>query len=157
MGKRGPKKTPTAILKLRGTKIGEFERKGEVQATGLPQMPQRIYDDELAAQCWQFVVPQLTAIGCAKEVDTQPLERYCLTWARWARAVDEIRANGETDTRISTNGDSYEVVRPIVRIENILAGQLNKLEAEFGIGAASRAGLNVQTPAVDDLAEDMVG
>jgi P27 family predicted phage terminase small subunit len=157
MGKRGPKATPTAVLKLRGTKIGQFNRKGEVQPDGNAVMPGRVHADDLAAACWREYAPLLTAVNCAKRVDSGALENFCLTWARWARAIDDIKDNGEVATRISSTGDAYEVIRPIVRIEATLSSQLNKMRGEFGMTPAARAGLNVQPPTTDDLAEDMVG
>lgn len=156
MGKRGPQPTPTGILKLHDSNRVPA-RKGEAAPTGLPQMTERVYENDRAAAKWNEIVPLLTAVNLAAAVDSGALERYCLTWADWSGTRDYIDDNGHWGTGTNKSGSTYEYRRPASTVLKDLAGELAKLESQFGIGAANRVGLNVQPPTTDDLAEDMVG
>ena len=156
MGKRGPKSTPTAVLKLHDSNRVPG-RAGEVAPKGIPQMTALVVANEWAALKWNEIVPKLTAINLAAALDSGALERYCLAWADWRATRIDIDKNGHWAGGINKRGESYEYRRPASTTLKDLEAGLSRLEAQFGIGAANRVGLNVKPPTTDDLAEDMVG
>lgn len=85
MGKRGPKRTPKAILQLRNSwRANEPRRKNEPKFAGpAPKQPRGM--GRIAAAEWKRVVRQLDALGIVKEVDRSALEAYC-TWYERYRA-----------------------------------------------------------------------
>ena len=60
MGKRGPKPTPTAVLKLKGTDRADRTRNEPTPPRGLPRCPNWL--DDQAKHCWRQLVPQLVAM-----------------------------------------------------------------------------------------------
>lgn len=144
MGKRGPKPTPTKILKLRGSTLVSKEREqGEVQGpNGVPDCPEWL-DDE-AKSAWQDVAPMLEGMGVLTRIDGNALARYCRLWSRWRKAEDFIEQKGEMYPLRSDDGKvKYFQQWPQVSIANKLAQQLTKIEAEFGMTPSARARLSV--------------
>ncbi len=77
MGKRGPKPTPTAVLKLRGSTLVTGRREAaEVQGpAGTPDAPEWL--DEEARAAWDRIVPLLEGMGVLTRIDGNALARYC--------------------------------------------------------------------------------
>ena len=76
MGARGPKPTPTAALKLRGSNLAKNRVKHEpAQPAGLPVRPDWT-DPELMA-IWDWLVEQLTAMRLLSSADQDTMEDYC--------------------------------------------------------------------------------
>ena len=155
MGKRGPKKTPTAVLKLRGSWRGDA-RKNEPKATGLPVCPEWL--DAEAKTAWKRLVPQLIAIGCAASLDENALVRYCQLWSRWVSGSQFIQKYGETYPLKDNDGKvKCFQQHPQVSIVRSLSVVLSKLEAEFGLTPAARAGLSTAGQGSDELDEYKIG
>ncbi len=144
MGKRGPKQTPTKILKLRGSTLVTKERESaEVCGPeGVPECPDWLDDEAKAA--WHDVAPMLESMGVLTRVDGHALARYCRLWSRWRKAEAFIAEKGDMYPLRDENGSvKYFHQWPQVAIANKLAQQLTKLEAEFGMTPSSRARLAV--------------
>ncbi len=140
MGKRGPKPTPTAILKLRGSTLVTKRRKErEVKGpAGAPDRPDWL-DDE-AKSAWDDVAPLLEAMGVLTRIDGNALARYCRLWSRWRKAEAFIQEKGEMYPLRGDDGQvKYFQQWPQVAIANKLAQQLTRLEAEFGMTPSARA------------------
>ncbi len=142
MGKRGPKKTPTAILKLHGSRAVE-SRGGEPQPPlGRPRCPSFV--DQYAKQVWKQLVPQLEEMGVLTLVDRNALIRYVQTWSRWRRAAEFINENGETYPLLDNEGNVKCLQQyPQVSIYNKLSDSLLRLEQQFGLTPSARADLKV--------------
>jgi P27 family predicted phage terminase small subunit len=144
MGKRGPKPTPTAILKLRGsTLVSKRRESDEVQGPeGDPEQPDWL--DDVAKAAWDQLVPLLETMGVLTRIDGNALTRYCRMWSRWCQAEKFIQEKGEMyPLRDEKGGVKYFQQWPQVSIANKLAQQLTKLEAEFGMTPSSRARLQI--------------
>ena len=76
MGKRGPRPTPTSILKLRGSTLVTPEREAaEVHGpTGAPNRPDWLDDQAKAA--WDEIAPMLQDMGILTRIDGNALARY---------------------------------------------------------------------------------
>lgn len=110
----GPAPTPTAVLRLRGSKRAKYRRGGEPLPTGTPVCPAWVRADARAA--WKAIVPELEASGVLSRVDVNTLARYCTLWAAWRRD----------------------------RLDQFLNAELGKLEREFGMTPASRTRIRVE-------------
>ena len=134
MGKRGPKKTPTAILRARGSWLA-MTRPNEPQALGLPTCPKELTEAE--KKIWHWVVPKLVAQGTASEIDQPMIAAYC----RYEAAVREC-----ADLLTVAEAGTIERAR-IVNEMNQAMNHVEKLSARFGLTPADRAGLKVEDAA----------
>lgn len=149
MGKRGPAKTPTAALKLHGSRLVDG-RDGEPQPPeGWPARPDRLSDG--GREVWGRLLPQLDDMGVLTQVDGPSLARYCEMTIRFWELNAWIRENGETYTGVNAQGTLFVRQYPQVAIAAQLAKDMLRIEQEFGLTPASRAGLKVEKPTVDDL------
>lgn len=140
MGKRGPRPTPTAILKTRGSRRAKSRKREPQPAEASSDYPSWLNQDARAA--WRELAPQLQTMGVLKQIDTYALARYCHVWARWQKLERTIAEYTETST-IETKNGSYEQQRPEVGIANKLMIILARLEAEFGMTPAARTRVTV--------------
>jgi len=132
MGRRGPRPTPTAILKLRGSrKLGS--RAGAVEApSSRPRRPANLSPG--AARAWDRLVPALHDLGIIAQVDVTALTMLTETIALWEHATSEMNRIGMVVTaggRVRRN--------PYLLIAARAGDQLAKLLAEFGMTPSSRS------------------
>lgn len=104
---------------------------------------------------WRELLPLLQDVRLMTRADVGTLARYCDTWGWWRRCREVIDREGDTLVICDDHGnEKYRQQRPEVGIVNKLAQQLGRLEAEFGLSPAARAGLQAAPPeAFDDLTE----
>ena len=140
MGKRGPKPTPTAVLRLRGsTLVSKRREAGETKGSaGTPDRPDWLDDEAKAA--WEEVVPMLEGMGVLTRVDGHALARYCWLWSRWRKAEAFIAEKGEMYPLRDEDGRVKCFMQwPQVAVAHKLAQQLTRLEQEFGMTPSARA------------------
>ncbi len=155
MGKRGPKPTPTAVLKLRGSTLVTKAREArEVKGpAGKPSCPKWL--DAEAKAAWKHVVPLLVGMGVLTKIDGNALARYCRLWSRWRRAEAFLEEKGEMYTLRDDDGNVKCFQQwPQVAIANRLAQQLTRLEGEFGMTPSARARLQVAPRQVEPARND---
>ena len=146
MGKRGPKPTPTATLKLRGSTLVTRRREAsEVQGpAGTPDPPDWL--DDQARATWDHLLPMLEGMGVLTRIDGNALARYCRLWSRWRKAEAYLDKHGEMYPLKDDHGRIKCVQQwPQVAIANQLAQQLARLEQEFGMTPSARARLPAST------------
>lgn len=141
MGKRGPKPTPTAILKARGSWRAKAREHEPQPGRGVPRMPPWMMPE--AKRIWQRLAPQLAAMGVLTTVDGDALTRYCQSLARWRRAQVILGRKGDTYSTKTDAGHQVIKPRPEVAIAGKLDGVLAKLEGQFGLTPSARAGLDI--------------
>ncbi len=90
MGRRGPKPTPTPILKLRGSTLATQRREeSEVQGpTGRPECPKWLDAD--ARSAWEELIPMLESMRVLTPIDGNALARDCRQRSRWRKAESII-------------------------------------------------------------------
>src|SRR5438552_1152817 len=95
MGRRGPRPTPTEILKLRGSTL-VTERRVKSEAKGPPGKPTcPSWLDANAKGAWRQLVPMLEEMGVLTRIDGNALTRYCRMWSRWRKAEEFLESKGE--------------------------------------------------------------
>ena len=137
MGKRGPAKTPTAVLRLHGSKRAKYDRRGEpVPAGGAPSPPDWLKGRALEE--WQRAAPLLAAQGTLAKVDLAVMTGYCVAWAVMAEAAEAIDRFGLTMV-----ADGTLAANPACAALNNAMSQLQRFAAKLGLSAADRASISV--------------
>ncbi len=142
MGQRGPRPTPTAILRQRGSRRANL-RKGERQPLReRPTCPRWL--DKTAKACWKQIIPQLDQMGILTTIDANAIARYCVLWSRWIKAEQFIAGHGETYPLRDNEGRVKCLQQfPQVAIAHRLSIALTKIESEFGMTPSSRSRIDV--------------
>ena len=123
MGKRGPGKKPTAIVKMEGARTDMMApRQREPAPPGVPTPPIDLEGE--AKKHWDEVVPILINMGVATSVDSHALTQMCHWWAEWKKLADR-----ETKPITALQTASYNWLR--------LAGR-------FGLTPSDRADIRTE-------------
>lgn len=148
MGRRGPRKTPTGILNLRGSwRAGQ--RVGEVKVKSEVPTPPAMLSREAKAE-WKRVVKELDALGLIAKLDRAALTILCNAWGDYTAARKDLKKEGSN----TYSNDKGEIkAHPLVKIMNDAISQWCRMCKEFGMAPASRAGLSptAKPKAVDPL------
>lgn len=138
MGKRGPKRTPTAILKVRGS-TRAASRKDEPEATlGEPMKPDFL--NKAASAEWDRVTVELREMGILTTADHAMLTVYCTAWAEFIEADAVVKEEGMTVTGAAGN----PVIHPAVRIRNTAQDTIRRAADHFGLSPSARSSIKVQ-------------
>jgi P27 family predicted phage terminase small subunit len=148
MGSRGPKPTPTKVLKLRGSWLATT-RHGEPQPTvELPPCPAWL--DPLSKSLFRTLAKQLVELGILTRIDRQALARYCVLSIRWRKMEQFIQSHGEVCAIYSEPDEDGQRVLlkidlyPQVRLASTLATELLRIENHFGLTPSARTALQVE-------------
>ena len=169
MAKPGPRKTPTATLKLRGTYREDRRPTTEPRPIDhRPTKPTGITPESEAV--WDEVCTDLQKLGLLSSTDGKILYRYCRLFPRWVRAQDFIERHGESypvyerDSRgnfvLDGQGNrqiKYVAQLPQAATVNKLGVMLLRIEQEIGLTASARAGLSVLPAVVESAARTSDG
>ncbi len=134
----GPKPTPTAILKMRGSWRGKKNKTEPHPETGAPRRPSWLAGD--GRRAWEHLTPKLVAMGVLTKVDGNALARYCAMWASWRSLTTFIEQHGTTYTVDQGDVKPY----PQVKQSQNLADQLLRLEQQFGLTPSARARMTTE-------------
>lgn len=145
MGARGPRPTPAAILKARGTFRAD-RHCDSAKPTGRPTCPAWLNKD--AKREFRRLVKLLGEMGLLGSIDANALARYATTWVRWRQAVAMIERGGEVVVYKDETG-RVKAVHPSAfnSIARSLADELSRLEQAFGMNPSSRSRIAVDPPA----------
>lgn len=140
MGKRGPQKTPTAILKLRDSwraKTRKGEPKAEASEPGL-KCPNWVSKE--AKKFWKEIVPHLEAVpGLVRRIDRLALGMLCDALAHYIKAKREIEKKGITIKGASGS----QISNPANLVLQRAYTRFAKLVREFGMTPAARASIDI--------------
>jgi P27 family predicted phage terminase small subunit len=142
MGRRGPRPTPTSVLRARGSRRANDRKSEPVVPPGRPECPDWL--DPEAKQVWAQLVPILEEMAVLTKADLNPLARYCQLFIRWKRAELFIQQYGETYPVKSARGQvKCFFAWPQVGIAHKLSQALTRLEQEFGLSPSARTHVEV--------------
>lgn len=144
MGKRGPRPTPTKLLKARGSWRAKKRKDDAAIESGAPAKPAWLEAEESQ---WEQLVAELLPIGVITALDQTALALLCAALLDYLKARKTVEEEGITV--ISEKGAVYQ--HPAVGIANRAWERVMRACREFGLTPASRAGLKIE-PAkkVDD-------
>ncbi len=142
MGKRGPKPTPKATLKLRGSWLADRMDECPEPPVDRPDRPDWVAD--AARECWEYIVPYLEAMRVLSKADRNALARYCEYYALWLLARERVRVHGMTDPVYDKEGNPIgeqesAAFKAMLKLNDMLC----RLEACFGLTPSARSRLTV--------------
>lgn len=138
MGKRGPRPTPTAQLKLRGSWRGGINKNEPEPERGTPEMPNGMKG--VSKECWLQLSPILDDMGVLTIADSLALQLLCETFAHWKRAQDMLSKHGDVYPIKDDNGKvKYLQQSPYVAISRNFGKALKDLLCEFGLTPSARS------------------
>ena len=136
--KPGPRPKPRGLRVLHGSRLPE--NSAPPVPSGGVSKPKWLQGR--GAQVWRRLVPELKRLGLATGMDQSTLARYCDMLVRWEDARAWLDKNGDTYTMLKDDGTvRYVAAYPQVSIYRNLSTALLRLEAEYGLTAASRVKL----------------
>ena len=144
MGKRGPKPTPKAAKRRRGTFRADRDGGTPEPEAAKPRRPAWLGQE--AARLWPAIAGELEAMGVLARADQVALALLCQALADYlaARAVvEEAAAAG--DVKFCATTDKGNIIQhPAVGVMHKGWERVVKLAREFGMTPSSRAGLKVE-------------
>lgn len=109
-----------------------------------PEPPAGVQDDEIALACWRRIVPQLEEMNVLARIDSDSLSCYCLTYARWQRAMDYLREHGGVINRYDSDGNlTMARTHPYATVARDLLTLLARYQREFGMTPHGRCQIRV--------------
>jgi P27 family predicted phage terminase small subunit len=149
MGERGPVGKPTALRVLHGDAANRINRdEPQPRTIPVPAPPEWLSDE--GRELWEFVRPDLEAMGTVKVSDWAALAALCEAWSRWKR----ITLLAQKSPPIFKREDDTFAKNPLYAQATQATSELRGLLREFGLTPSARAGLHVNvtlTNAVDRL------
>ena len=157
MGLRGPRPTPTPILKLRGTHRPGRRRNELRVKPSRPRCP--VYLKGAAKRAWEQVVPLLLEMNVICKLDRSALARYCEDLALERACRDFIAKHGRSYPIRDQKG-ALKCLVPFPEMNQLhkLGERLRRAEAEFGLTPAARVrlvldGAEADTQDIDPFAD----
>ena len=138
----GPKPTPTATLKKRGSWRGKKRTKEPQAEVGLPDVPSWL--DERALAHWNELGPKLVAMGVLTTIDGNVLANYCEATGKIEDAALQINADGMVLT--DTTGNAKP--NPAVSMQLKYMAAAARFGAMLGLSPADRTRVHA-TPVAD--------
>ena len=139
MGRRGPKPTPTSILKLRGSARAR-SRANEPELPELDEEPKcPAWFPPVAVRKWTEVIDSLRTMGLLTAADLDQVQFYCVAYAKWIKAEAKLKRGGE----VVTHKNGVEGRSHWLRIAGDAMDRMMKIAAEFGFSPAARTRLQV--------------
>lgn len=135
---RGPKPTPSSILKGRGTFRPDRRRDELVLPVGSPPCPHSLVAD--ARREYRRLAKLLGGLGVLTLGEPAALSLLAVSWARWEKAEAEIAKSGEVVTAPS----GYPIPSPWLAISNRAHNQVLKLCEQFGLTPSARSRVTVK-------------
>lgn len=144
---RGRKPTPTHLKVVRGNPgrrpLPAGEPKPEVLA---PEPPSHLNARAIAE--WNRVAPLLLAMNALCEIDRAALAAYCVAYARWADAEEQVARHGPI---VKAPKSGVAMQNPFLSVANNAMALMERYSSKFGMSPQDRARLNVDVsnPAPD--------
>ena len=147
MGRRGPPRTPTSMLKLRGS--WRAGRRGDEPKPPVACPPCPSWLRPEAKKAWRSHSKQLAAARILTKLDIEALARYCQLLAKLREAEAAIAQGAyyverDADGKIKAIHEIPQVARALAYSDALL-----RLEREFGLTPAARANLSVPAEPVE--------
>jgi P27 family predicted phage terminase small subunit len=143
MGKRGPNKTPTAILKLHGSWRAKERKDYDGQPSELPdRMPTRLHGNKYAKAFWKKNLQFLHDLGMMTRSDHAAFEEICMVYSEMREAEDVIKAVGAQVCYSRSRGK--RVILEEVAVRNKARSEYVRLLMQFGMTPVARAGMDIE-------------
>lgn len=143
--KRGPQKTPTDVLKRRGSWRGKLpERQNEVKPPALKAPPAPPpWLDKASRVHFRRLAPVLIEVGLVTVADTEIVAHLCASLEQWVKlcaACENAEPVVCKDDRVWRN--------PVFTMRSEAHRDLIRIMRELGMSPSARAGLTLSSPDV---------
>ena len=141
MGKRGPRKEPTALRLLKGSPSHHRINRLEPKPASDSIMPPA-WLVKTSLKKWNEILPGLIATGVVTNADVETLARYCTMHEQFLFCLKEIRA-GRDQVEIKDRKGEIVNVKATPAAINIfkIAASMLRIEQEFGLTPSARSGI----------------
>jgi P27 family predicted phage terminase small subunit len=150
----GRKPKPARIRELQGNVGKRPINKNEPKFSGKPEIPSLVSRTPEAKKEWIRVTADLAALDLLKSTDQAMLTVYCMQWARYLQAEEEISRDGQT-TRVLKTDKKGEIVliedKPVIEIRKHPAVTVSEGAAKLLKGVAELFGFSPSARSKIDL------
>lgn len=136
----GRKPTPTAILKLRGSRHAKGREAEPAPEVKIPDCPEHLQGDAVAKAEWDRLTRELEAVGCMAELYRAPVAASAEAWSRYTNAVRQVEATGG---EVVKSPSGFPIQNPWAAVRNKAITQMLQIASEFGMTAASKTRVSV--------------
>lgn len=151
MGQRGPRKTPAATKKRRGTYRADRDAEPAKLKAAAPPIPKGLH--EIARAEWERLAPLAVQKGLLTEADWIAWRMGFEALSTYFIAADLVEAEGS----VLWTDKGYPVQHPMVSIGGRAWGSVLKFCREFGLTPSSRTGLAIDDGETEDEFASHVG
>jgi len=159
MAKRGPKPTPTPVLRLRQS--WRAKKRGPEPDLDHKRPARPIWLKGEGRKCWERLCPILFKAGLVTELNRETLALLCSAWADYVEAeqqLDRTRNKDGTRALLIKTSNGTVVENPLLHVRNRAWGQVYKGAACFGLTPADIAGVRaMEKPTTDDVKRKFFG
>lgn len=149
MGERGPKKTPAATKKRRGTYRKDRDAEPVEFTKGIPPIPSGLHPE--AAEEWKRLAPILVEKGLLTEADWLAWRLGFEALSTWFQAGEQVSKDPKDGGgAIHFTDKGYPAQNPWVAIGQKAYASVMKFCREFGLTPSSRSGLKLEIEAPED-------
>ena len=136
MGRRGPKRTPTAIARLKNFP-GKRKKTREPEPTQAPADARRppSWLSPMARAEWERLEPELSRLGLLTVLDLGSFAMFCAWYGRWREGEAQL------ERLVIRKRTGLLKVHPLVAVVKTAAEMTAKLAAQFGLTPSARTGL----------------
>src|SRR5712692_5728267 len=102
--------TPSALRKLSGSNLGRLNKRESIFRSVESAKPLKFVErDPVALEEWNRVLPELVANGLLTKANLAVFGAYCVAYANWQHAEDDVFENGRwiTEPVFAKNGREY--------------------------------------------------
>lgn len=144
MGQRGPAKTPTKIVELRGNPGHRINRAEPVARKRRPKAPPVIASNKAAMVHWRALIALTESMDVLREPDGPALAKLAQCEADYDQITSEIKEEGNLITNERTG---MPHINPLLKRQAELINMIWRAYREFGFTPAARAGLRTDSTA----------
>ena len=142
MGKRGPKPTPTQILKMRDS-LRVYSRQNEVEPLELKQPPEPPHWlESYGKRYWRKMAKRLWRTGLLTDIDLMNLAMACDAYQTF-RELKKLCGEGR---KLATSKQGNVIWNPAYNMMLSAKNDMRRWMLDFGMGPANRVGLEGKKP-----------
>jgi P27 family predicted phage terminase small subunit len=138
---RGPKPKPTNLRLLQGAPPRRGEGAEPIPPpSDQPKAPPWL--NSYALEEWERLADDLYGMGILTGVDQTMLAAYCMAYARWRQAEEDLQVMADADPlthgALLKTKEGNAIQNPLVGVANVARRDMARLAAEFGLSPSSR-------------------
>lgn len=158
---RGPRPQPTALRILQGGSDPRREQSSEpiVPAGDIPACPDWLH--KYAKMEWEALAETLYAMNVLTQIDQTLLAAYCMAYARWRQAEEDLAEMARTDElthgALLKTKEGNAVQNPLIGVANVARRDMLRLAVEFGLTPSSRTTIEAGKREADPTAKRYFG